>query len=72
MTLSETERYIMIYRFGICGKDEKTQKTIAKELDISQAYVSKLEKDCLEKMRKYMLAEDLKNGVLGKNQYFSY
>lgn len=70
--LSDIERYITIHRFGIGGKEEKTQKTIATELDISQAYVSKLEKDCLLKIKKYIQEEDLKNGVLGKNQYFNY
>ena len=54
------------------GKEEKTQKVIALELNISQAYVSKLEKDCLFKIKKYIQEEDLKNGVLGKNQYFNY
>ena len=70
--LSDIEKYITIHRFGIGGKEEKTQKTIALELNISQAYVSKLEKDCLLKIRKYIQEEDLKNGVLGKNQYFNY
>lgn len=70
--LNETERTITMYRFGICGVEEKTQKAIAKELGISQAYVSKLEKDCLLKIKKYMQEEDLKNGVLGKNSYFNY
>ena len=70
--LSDVERYITVHRFGIGGKEEKTQKTIASELDISQAYVSKLEKDCLLKIRKYIQEEDLKNGVLGRNQYFNY
>lgn len=70
--LSDIERYITMHRFGIGGKEEKTQKAIATELDISQAYVSKLEKDCLLKIKKYIQEEDLKNGVLGKNQYFNY
>lgn len=70
--LNETEQKITKYRFGICGVEEKTQKAIAKELGISQAYVSKLEKDCLLKIKKYMQEEDLKNGILGKNSYFNY
>ena len=70
--LNDTERKIMIYRFGLGGAEEKTQKTIAYELGISQAYVSKLEKDCLDKIKKYIQEEDLKNGVLGKNSYYSY
>lgn len=70
--LNETERIITIYRFGLGGVEEKTQKTIAQELGISQAYVSKLEKDCLIKIKKYIQEEDLKNGVLGKNSYYNY
>lgn len=70
--LSDIERYITVHRFGIGGKEEKTQKVIAVELNISQAYVSKLEKDCLLKIKKYIQEEDLKNGVLGRNQYFNY
>lgn len=70
--LNETEKIITIYRFGLGGVEEKTQKTIAQELGISQAYVSKLEKDCLVKIKKYIQEEDLKNGVLGKNSYYNY
>lgn len=70
--LNETEKKITIYRFGLGGAEEKTQKTIAQELGISQAYVSKLEKDCLIKIKKYIQEEDLKNGVLGKNSYYNY
>lgn len=70
--LNETEKYITLHRFGLNGKEEKTQKVIAEDLGISQAYVSKLEKDCLMKIKKYIQEEDLKNGVLGKNSYFIY
>lgn len=70
--LNDTEKKIMVYRFGLGGAEEKTQKTIAQELGISQAYVSKLEKDCLDKIKKYIQEEDLKNGVLGKNSYYNY
>lgn len=70
--LNQTEKIITIYRFGLGGVEEKTQKTIAEELGISQAYVSKLEKDCLLKIKKYIQEEDLKNGVLGKNSYYNY
>lgn len=70
--LNDLEKYIILHRFGINGKEEKTQKVIAVELNISQAYVSKLEKDCLKKIKKYIQREDLKNGVLGRNQYFNY
>lgn len=70
--LSDIERYITIHRFGLGGKEEKTQKVIALELNISQAYVSKLEKDCLFKIKTYIQEEDLRNGVLGRNQYFNY
>lgn len=70
--LNETEKKIAKYRFGLCGEEIKKQNIIAKELGISQAYVSKLEKDCKLKIKKYIQEEDLKNGVLGRNSYFNY
>lgn len=70
--LNETEKKIAKYRFGLCGEEIKKQNIIAKELGISQAYVSKLEKDCRVKIKKYIQEEDLKNGVLGRNSYFNY
>ena len=48
--LSERERKIVNMRFF----SEKTQMEVAKELGISQAQVSRLEKNAVEHMKKYM------------------
>lgn len=56
-TLSDREKEIVIYRYGLFDKDEITQKEIAKKLGISRSYVSRIEKRALTKM----LREFLKN-----------
>ncbi len=48
--LDEKERYIIQRRYY----DDYTQNDVAKELHISQAQVSRVEKQALENMRKYM------------------
>ena len=50
--LSSREKEIMILRFGLEGKEEKTQKEVADYLGISQSYISRIEKKILGKMRK--------------------
>lgn len=50
--LSSREREIMILRFGLFGKEEKTQKEVADYLGISQSYISRIEKKILQKMKK--------------------
>jgi len=49
--LSEDEQYLIVYRYGLDNNHIKTQNTIAEELNMSQANISKLEKTCLSKMR---------------------
>ena len=56
-TLSDREKEIVIYRYGLFDKDEITQKEIAKKLGISRSYVSRIEKRALTKI----LREFLKN-----------
>ncbi|MCI8637651.1 MAG: RNA polymerase sporulation sigma factor SigG [Coprococcus sp.] len=51
--LGERERYIIQLRFF----EGKTQMEVAKEIDISQAQVSRLEKNALRIMRQYLRAE---------------
>lgn len=51
------EKEIIIKRYGLFMQDEKTQKEIAKELNISRSYVSRIEKRALTKI----LREYLKN-----------
>lgn len=46
------EREIMELRFGLNGKKELTQKDVAKELGISQSYISRLEKKIIDKLRR--------------------
>ena len=49
------EREIMYMRFGLCGDDPLTQKEVAQKLDISQSYISRLEKKIIDKIRKDVL-----------------
>ncbi|MFR6312867.1 sigma-70 family RNA polymerase sigma factor, partial [Anaerofustis stercorihominis] len=42
--LKESEKEIINYRFGLNGKEKKTQKELANMLNISQSYISRLEK----------------------------
>ena len=50
--LNSREREIMIMRFGLDGKREKTQKEVADIIGISQSYISRLEKRILKKLKK--------------------
>lgn len=51
-TLSGREKTILIMRYGLDGKKEKTQREIAKLYGISRSYVSRIEKRALGKLRK--------------------
>ena len=51
--LNERERYIITLRFF----EGKTQMEVAEEIKISQAQVSRLEKNALKVMRQYLLGE---------------
>lgn len=53
--LNEKERQIMILRFGLLGKDEKTQKEVADMMGISQSYISRIEKKILDRLKKELL-----------------
>lgn len=48
----EREKEIIIMRYGLYGTVPLTQKQIAKKLDISRSYVSRIEKRVIEKLRK--------------------
>ena len=50
--LQKREREIMILRFGLFGKEEKTQKEVADYFGISQSYISRIEKKILGKLKK--------------------
>lgn len=51
-TLNPREKQIMELRFGLSGKEEKTQKDVADLLGISQSYISRLEKRIIKRLRK--------------------
>lgn len=48
-TLTEKERYILTYRFGLGCENRKTQKEIADHVGMSQANISKLERGIVKK-----------------------
>lgn len=52
--LNKRERDIVLMRFGLDGKPEKTQKEVADEIGISQSYISRLEKRIFKKLKKEM------------------
>ena len=49
-TLEERERDIIVKRYGLDGGRPLTQREVAKKLDISRSYVSRIEKKALEKL----------------------
>ena len=52
-TLSEREKEIIDLRYGLT-RDAMTQREVAKRLDISRSYVSRIEKKALDKLyRRY-------------------
>src|SRR5699024_5589119 len=50
--LTEREKVIMELRFGLNGKQERTQKDVADMLGISQSYISRLEKKIIRRLQK--------------------
>lgn len=50
--LNEREMKIIKMRYGLYGNSELTQREIAKKLNISRSYVSRIEKAALEKLRR--------------------
>ena len=49
--LTKREKLIISKRYGLLGEKECTQREIAKELNISRSYVSRIEKKALEKLK---------------------
>ena len=58
--LSKREKEIIIRRYGLLNHDEQTQKEIAKDLNISRSYVSRIEKRAVTKI----LREFIKSGII--------
>ena len=48
----EREKTIIIMRYGLYDSEPMTQKQIAKRLNISRSYVSRIEKKAIERLRK--------------------
>ena len=59
--LTDREKEIIIKRYGLDGKDEVTQKEIAKEFGISRSYVSRIEKRALTKILREFIKNDRKD-----------
>ena len=51
-SLPEREKQIVCMRFGLGGKQEKTQKEVADIMGISQSYISRLEKRIMLRLRR--------------------
>lgn len=51
--LTKREQEIIKLRYGLYGEEELTQREIAKRLNISRSYVSRIEKNALLKLREY-------------------
>lgn len=51
-TLTDREREIIIYRYGLMGVEPLPQRELAKRLNISRSYISRIEKKALEKLRR--------------------
>lgn len=51
-TLTKREKQIIAMRFGLYEKKPLTQREIAKKLNISRSYVSRIEKKAIQQLRK--------------------
>ena len=51
MVLSEREKEVVSLRYGLYGGKEFTQREVAEKLGISRSYISRIEKNAIEKLR---------------------
>lgn len=49
--LDNRDKEIMILRYGLNGEEEMTQKDVAIKLNISQSYISRIEKKVIKKLK---------------------
>ena len=49
--LDKRDKEIMQMRYGLGGRDELTQKEVAKRLNISQSYISRIEKKVIKRLQ---------------------
>jgi len=52
--LSERERQLIIMRYGLGNAPAVTQREVAEQLGISRSYVSRIEKNILERINYYL------------------
>ena len=52
--LDDRDREIIVLRYGLNGKEEMTQKDLAERLQISQSYISRIEKKVLKRLKNIM------------------
>lgn len=62
--LSKREQEIIIKRYGLGNEDEKTQKEIASDLNISRSYVSRIEKRAITKIFREFMKNNETNAKL--------
>ena len=55
--LPQRDRSIMVLRYGLQGRKEKTQKEVAELMGISQSYISRLEKRIMTRLRREILKQ---------------
>ena len=59
MKLNERDKLIIKMRYGLYGEKERTQKEIADIMNISQSYISRLEKKIIDRLkREYVKKEE--------------
>ena len=51
LSLKPRDREIMVLRYGLLGNEEYTQKEVANKLNISQSYISRIEKKVIKKLK---------------------
>ena len=61
--LEDREKYIILNRFGIGGRKEKTLESIGKELGFSKERIRQIEKGSLKKLRRLSTQTELKHYV---------
>lgn len=49
--LTEREKEVLCMRYGLYGSQEYTQREVAKRLGISRSYISRIEKNAIDKLR---------------------
>ena len=49
--LTEREREVLILRYGLYGGEEYTQREVAAKMGISRSYISRIEKNAIEKLK---------------------